>query len=155
MSLQIFQPAFCGLIIMCTCINYTVVIIFVWKIAAIFTSIKRKLKHFHSQISALFQHFQNTFCQETKIFCDHSEVFDFFIKCMEQIHSRTLFPFSPLSSLVPIRNSIILIKSTEMIDSDYIIKFQAVCHSLHPPAITVFLKCLPVIQWISPQLSGC
>ena len=41
-----------------------------------------------------------------------------------------------------------------MVNPDYIIKLIAVSHSGYPPAVTGLPVQLPVIYWISPQLSG-
>ena len=153
MSLKVFEPAFGCFIIMCSCINDTVAVIFIWKITAVLTSIKSKLQYFHSRESTFFQHFQNTFCKESKILGDHAQLFDFFMQSAEQFHTRSLFPFTVFGSLIPIRDCIILIKSAKMVNTHNIIKFQTVAHSLNPPAIIVFFQFFPVIQRISPKLS--
>ena len=41
-----------------------------------------------------------------------------------------------------------------MINPDYIIKLIAMSHSGYPPAVTGLPVQLPVIYWVSPQLSG-
>ena len=153
MTLKIFQPSLCCFIIMSSCIDNTVMFIFIREITTVLAAVKCKLKDFHSRISTVFQHFQDTLCKETKIFCNHTKLSNLFIQCMEEVKSRSFFPFTILCGLITIRDCIIFIKSAKMIDSYYIIKFQAVSHTLHPPAIIVFFKFLPVIQRISPQLT--
>ena len=150
MSLKIFKPSFCSFIIMSSCIHNTIMLIFIRKITAVFTSIKCKLQNLHSRISAFFQHVPHTVCKESKIFCNYAQLFYLTVKRMEQIHSRSLFPFSIFCSFIAKWDCIIFIKATEMINSNNVIKLQTMCHTLYPPAIIIFLQFFPVIKRISP-----
>ena len=55
--------------------------------------------------------------------------------------------------LIAKRNGIILVETSEMIDSHYIIQLVAVLHSSCPPFIICILMIIPAIKRISPQLT--
>ena len=125
------------------------------QIIARLSGIKCKLQNFHSRISGLFHHPDHTVCQESKILCNNFHITQSLFYRPENIHSRSFFPMSEFRCQISVWNGIIFIESTEMINSDHIIKFYTMTDSLHPPCISGLLMIFPLIKRIAPKLSGC
>ena len=154
MAVKIFQPSLCCFIVMGTCINHTVLFIFVRKIRAVFRTVKGKLQNLHSRKTTFLQHVHNRIRKDSKILCNHIQVLHLLLQHIKQSISGTFLPFAILCCLRAIRNRIILIKSAKMIDSRHIIPFLGMCHSANPPLISCLFMIGPVVKGISPKLSG-
>ena len=152
MLAQIAEPSSCCLIVMSTCVNNTIPLISVRQIRTVLILIKSKLQYLHSRESGFFHHLDHTVCKEAKILCDHIQLSKILFKRTEQIHSRSLFPVTELGSFISVRNGIILIKASEMVNPYHIIKLHTICHSACPPCIACFLVIFPIIKRISPEL---
>ena len=72
---------------------------------------------------------------------------------MKQIYARALLPMTISGIRRTEGNRIVPRKSTEMIDSDRIIKLRASLHSADPPAVSCLSVIIPVVQRIPPELS--
>ena len=124
------------------------------QIITFLTRIKSKLQNFHTWITGFLYQFYHRWCQKAKVFCNNFFFSQFFLHGTENIVSRALFPVTVLRSGFPVRNRIISVESTKMINTYHIIALKASCQPLHPPGITGLFVMFPVIQRITPQLPG-
>ncbi len=72
----------------------------------------------------------------------------------EQLVSRTFHPFAELRGLISVRNGVICVESSEVIDSYNVIQFKAVLYTPKPPLIPCLLMVFPVIKRVTPKLPG-
>ena len=138
---------------MSTGIYYTVTIIAMRQIVAFLSGIESKFQHLHSGIAAIFQKFYNSRSLEAKIFRNDLLLAQSCVQSVEQLDSGSFLPMSVNSSLIAVRNAIIFVKSSEVINSYHIIHLEAMIKSSAPPLITGLSMVIPTIQRISPQLS--
>ena len=135
----------------------TISYVIMWKIIRCrpgVSHIKGKLHNLHSRKSGIMHKLSDRISHKTKILGNDISLTKSFFYIPKQIHPRALFPLAIHSCFLTIWNGIIFIKASEMINPDYIIKFIAMSHSGYPPAVTGLPVQLPVIYWVSPQLSG-
>ena len=118
------------------------------------TLIKGKLNNLHIRIATLFYQSLNTVCHISKVFCDDFPVTKTCGNCTEQIDSRSFFPPSVFCCRIAIRNCIVFIKSTEMINPYNIIQTETIGNSFDPPFISGVTMHFPVIQRVSPELTS-
>ena len=134
-------------------VNDAVSLISVRQIRAILILIKSKLKNLHTWKSGFLHQFDHTVCKKSKILRDHIQLAEIFLQSPEKLNSRSFFPMAKLCCFISIRNGIILIKPSEMVNTYNVIKLHAVSHAKCPPRITCLFMVIPVIKRISPELS--
>ena len=123
------------------------------QVIALFSGIKSKLQHLHTRITGIFYQLKNRWCQKSQILRNNGNLSQCFFQCIEKIDTRSLFPVPEFCGLIPVRNGIILVKTTEMIDTYDIIEFKAVLDPADPPLITCLFMIFPIIKRIAPQLT--
>ena len=117
--------------------------------------IKCKFQYLHSRIPALPYELSYRVRHVSKIFRNNFFLPKPSIYRAEKFNPRSLFPMPVPGRCLTIRDRIILIKSSEMVNSYDIIKLVAVRQSADPPVISRTSVIIPPIERISPHLSVC
>ena len=118
-------------------------------------SIKSKLQDLHTWKTKGVAELFHFWCNDAQIFCEDRKLFtQCFLDRFKQCFTRTFFPFTIHGGLLTGRNCPICLESTEMVNTDIIDLIQLVAYTLDPPAITIIFHGIPVIERVSPELSG-
>ncbi len=119
-----------------------------------FSRIKCKLQHLHVRISGLLYQLTHRWRDKPKILSDDLLSSKGRLNGIEQLTAGPLAPLAEFCRGISVRDGIILIKTAEMIDADYIIHPETVGHPGDPPGVAGLFMVLPTIDRIAPQLPG-
>ena len=141
-----------SLIVMGSCVYHRVRCIVVWKIFVVAAATKGKLQYFHARVTGFCHQITNSLCHVAKILRNDLNVFHMFFHFFKKRDTRSLFPLSDAGVCHAVRNGVILIKTTEMINSNHIIQYFAMFDTTDPPCKVLFFMVFPVIDWVAPEL---
>ena len=111
------------------------------------------LQDLHAGKPCLLQKLSVFFRYRSQVLGNHGYISEPFFQFTEKGHARAFVKCTVLSGLIPGGNSIILLETVKMINTQYIIQLQAAFHASDPPVIAVFFHGSPVINGIAPPLS--
>ena len=122
--IQTCEPAVNSLVVVCSCVNNTVVDIVVRQIfigTADICGVKCELKNLHVRETAVFHKLANALCHKAEILCDEFSLAKLSCKSIEQIHTRTVFPMTVKCFSGTCRDREVLVKTSEVIDTNHIV----------------------------------
>ncbi len=117
------------------------------------TGIKSKLQDLHARITCILEQLTDRIRQESQIFRNDLSFRHFFLDLVKEVHARAFLPFAILRSGRSIRNCVIGVEATEVIDPDDVIQLCQILNPSQPPVIPGVFVIVPVIQRVAPQLS--
>ena len=148
------DPSVNCVIVVCSRVYNTVVIVIVGKIVALPACVKRKLQHFHPRKFCLLHKFQHTRCQKSQILRDHLAVPESLLHGFKQLVSRPFLPHAMLRRLILVRDRPVLVKTPEMVDAHDVVYVKTVGKPSDPPRKPRLLMVRPPVQGIAPELPG-
>ena len=120
----------------------------------ILVEVQFKMQNLHAREAAILSEFFNRVCNNSQIFGDNLPVGKF---ALNHIEKRSAGPFNPFAvnrSFCVAVNRPVRLKASEMVNANNVNKVIKLFEAKFPPFVIVFFHCRPIVQRISPKLTG-
>src|SRR5882762_890873 len=148
------KPADSSVVVVCSGVDNHVFVIVVWQIDILRVAAKRKLKNPHAgKVEIVAQRF-NIGRNHAKVFGNNRQFTQLISDRCEQFSSRRFNPTATFRGLISARYFPTRSEAAKVIDAGDIEHLQGGVYSPDPPLEAVRKHLVPVVKWISPELTG-
>ena len=149
-----FYPAVDRLVVVGTHIGDAVHGVAVGAVLAPVAAVKAEFQNLHAGIAALAQQVVDVLCQKAQILGNNTRFTELFLDGSKQRIAGTGAPAPANSRFAAVGDGVISGKAAEMVNAHDIVDAAHMPDAPHPPCIAVLRHGVPVIQRVTPQLTG-